>query len=200
MHTFAARRSQDGDVNKGSIERRALLYGARRYYSSASGNAWKVVDRHPATCPSSDGPMRFGAQRKETNLVVDRTEGPDETPRHAPQRWNYSNGIHETSQLPRAASKLGEWVERATIFVCHVRLFRFIHFRFYFLLPLGAGQRLLFRRESNSSLLRRLHICIYIWYENNCEGEEIKRFQTLDRFSTERLPFISKRDFHSPRS
>lgn len=29
-------------VNKRSIERRALRYEARRYYSSASGNAWKV--------------------------------------------------------------------------------------------------------------------------------------------------------------
>lgn len=86
--------AKDGAVkaNKGSIERRALRHEARRYYSSASGNAWKVVDLHPATCLYSDGPMRFEIRREETNLVVDRGESSDEASARAKAtelfKWN----------------------------------------------------------------------------------------------------------------
>ena len=97
MHTFAASRGQRRSVkaDKGSIERRALRYEARRYYSSASGNAWKVVDLHPATCLYTDGPMRFETRREETNLVVDRADSPGEASARAKTtelfKWNSQN-------------------------------------------------------------------------------------------------------------
>lgn len=68
--------------------------------------------------------MRFEAERKVTNLVADRGEGPEaKRRRHAPERWNYSNGIHETRQLFRVGSKLGEWVVRTILFVRRTPLF-----------------------------------------------------------------------------
>lgn len=90
-------------ANKGSIGRGAL-HEARRYYSSTSGNAWKV-SRHPATCPyPADGPMRFEAERKVTNLVADRGEGPDEvaTARATTMelfKWNSRNGAAVSSWI-----------------------------------------------------------------------------------------------------
>lgn len=61
--------------------------------------------RHPATCPyPADGPMRFEAERKVTNLVADRGEGPDEAATARARtmelfKWNSRNGAAVSSWI-----------------------------------------------------------------------------------------------------
>lgn len=126
-HTFAARHSQDGawkrtkDRSKeerctrrdGIIHRRAETLG-------------RLVDIRPRVLIR---PMDQWDSRQRGRWPISwpiEAKVQTRQRRHAPQRWNYSNGIHETGQLFRVGSKLGEWVVRTILFVRRTPLFSFL--------------------------------------------------------------------------
>lgn len=145
--TFAAGHSQDGGIkaNKGSIERGALRYEARRYYSSTSGNAWKVVDIRPRVLSR---PMDQWDSRQRGRWPIEAKVQTKQR-RHAPGRdgiiqmeftkrgscWIKIGGVGRmyTTILFLRATPLSPFSLRLTSIVCCPLLLYIIYF-YYILL------------------------------------------------------------------
>lgn len=103
-NTFAARHSQDGHESEQRIDRKRSV-AVRGETVLFIDERKRLEGRHPATCPyPADGPMRFEAERKVTNLVADRGEGPDEAATARARtmelfKWNSRNGAAVSSWI-----------------------------------------------------------------------------------------------------